>query len=331
MTPFLKLNYSLFVFVLIFTPKQKKMMFSKIVWNPPIGIDLGFFTIHFYSLMFVVAFSLGYHLMKKIYTNEGQSMEHLESLFMYAVIATLLGARLGHVFFYDWSYYQHNLLEIFLPFKFNPEFKFTGFQGLASHGAAIAFIVSMYLYSKNVIKKTPFWVLDRVTIPAAFGGIFVRLGNFFNSEIIGHQTNFATGVKFVKAELSEYEVTKVTGIADPKKAYNAVVNNPKFQSILEGLDYRHPAQLYEAFGYIFVSFILLYLYWKTDKSKSQGFLFGTYMFLIFFVRFLVEFVKKSQGGFEETLGLITTGQWLSIPFMAIGIYFLVTASKRKIS
>ena len=305
------------------------MIFSKIVWNPPVGIDLGFFTIHFYSLMFVVAFSLGYYLMKKIYINEGQSMEHLESILMYAVIATLLGARLGHVIFYQSELITQDFFSVFLPFQFNPEFKFTGFQGLASHGAAIAFVISMTMYAKKVVKKTPLWVLDRVTIPAAFGGIFVRLGNFFNSEIIGNKTNAATGVKFVKAELSEYQVTKLTGIADSKKAYDAVVNNPKFQSVLESLDFRHPAQMYESFGYVFVSFILLYLYWKTDKSKQQGFMFGTYMLLIFFVRFLVEFVKKSQGGFEESWGLISTGQWLSIPFMAAGIYFIVTAKNKK--
>ena len=304
------------------------MIFSKIVWNPPVGIDLGFFTIHFYSLMFVVAFSLGYYLMKKIYINEGQSMEHLESILMYAVIATLLGARLGHVIFYQSELITQDFFSVFLPFQFNPEFKFTGFQGLASHGAAIAFVISMTIYAKKVVKKTPLWVLDRVTIPAAFGGIFVRLGNFFNSEIIGNKTNAATGVKFVKAELSEYQVTKLTGISDSKKAYDAVVNNPKFQSVLESLDFRHPAQMYESFGYIFVSFILLYLYWKTDKSKQQGFMFGTYMLLIFFVRFLVEFVKKSQGGFEESWGLISTGQWLSIPFMAVGIYFIVTAKNK---
>lgn len=306
------------------------MIFSKIVWNPSIGIDLGFYTIHFYSLMFVVAFSLGYYLMKRIYISEGESMEHLESVFMYAVIATLLGARMGHVIFYQPELIKQDFFSVFLPFQFNPQFKFTGFQGLASHGAAIAFVIAMYLYSKKVIKKPTLWTLDRVTIPAAFGGIFVRLGNFFNSEIIGNTTDVATGVKFVQAEISEYQAVKLTGIKKASKAYDAIVNNPKFQSVLENIDFRHPAQLYEAFGYIFVSFILLFFYWKTDKKNSPGFLFGAYMFLIFFVRFLVEYVKKSQGGFEDTLGdILSTGQWLSIPFMIVGIYFLVSSGKRK--
>lgn len=306
------------------------MIFSKITWNPSVGIDLGFFTIHFYSLMFVVAFSLGYYLMGKIYTNENKSKEDLESVFMYAVIATLLGARLGHVIFYQPELFKQDFFSIFLPAQFKPKFKFTGFQGLASHGAAIAFIVAMYIYSKKVIKESTLWTLDRVTIPAAFGGIFVRIGNFFNSEIIGHKTDIATGVKFIQAEIPEYEAVKITGIQNAKKAYTSIINNPKFASILENLDYRHPAQLYEAFGYIFVSFILLFLYWKTDKKDKKGFLFGTYMLLIFFVRFLVEFVKKSQGGFEDSLGnLLSTGQWLSIPFMVIGCYFLWNSNKKK--
>ncbi|WP_010522211.1 prolipoprotein diacylglyceryl transferase [Aquimarina agarivorans] len=305
------------------------MIFTKIVWNPSIGIDLGFFTIHFYSLMFVIAFSLGYYLMKKIYVNEGQTMEHLESVFMYAVLATLLGARMGHVIFYQPELFKEDFFSVFLPAQFRPEFKFTGFQGLASHGAAIAFIIAMYLYSKKVIKKPTLWTLDRVTIPAAFGGIFVRIGNFINSEIIGEKTDFVTGVKFIKEAIPESQAIRLTGIKKVSKAYDAIASNPKFQTILDQVDYRHPAQLYEAFGYIFVSFILLFLYWKTDKKEQAGFMFGTYMLLIFFVRFLVEFVKKSQGGFESVLGLLSTGQWLSIPFMAVGIFFLWNASKKK--
>jgi len=203
------------------------MLLSKITWNFPKGIDLGFYTIHFYSLMFVIAFSLGYYLMGKIYNREGRSKEDLESVFMYSVFATIIGARLGQVFFYQWDYFQDNLLEIFLPVKFKPEFRFTGFQGLASHGAAIGFIVAMYLYSKKVVKKNTLWSLDRVTIPAAFGGIFVRIGNFFNSEIIGEKTDFITGVKFLKSDIYESQAIKMTGIKNARKAYNEIATNPK--------------------------------------------------------------------------------------------------------
>ncbi len=305
------------------------MIFSKIIWNPVEGIDLGFFVIRFYSLMFVVAFSLGWYLMKRIYIRENISMEKLDSIFIYAVIATLIGARLGHVFFYDWGYYKNNLLEIILPFRFKPEFEFIGFQGLASHGAAIGIIVAMYYYAKNVVQKHILWVLDRVVIPVAFGSIFVRLGNFFNSEIIGNESGDSVfGVKFVRDSISKSEAVRETGIKNINDAYAAIVDNPKFVNILDTIPYRHPAQLYEAFGYIFVAAILWLIYWKTDKRNNRGFIFGVFLILLWTVRFLVEFVKKSQGGFEESLGIFSTGQWLSVPFVLAGIYFVIRSRKK---
>lgn len=302
----------------------------KIIWNPNEGIDLGFFLIRFYSLMFVVAFLLGWYLMKKIYIRENESMEKLDSLFIYAVIATLVGARLGHVFFYDWDYYKNHLLEIILPFRFSPEFEFIGFQGLASHGAAIGIIIAMYYYSKKILAKPILWILDRIVVPVAFGGIFVRLGNFFNSEIIGEPSgDAATGVKFVRDYYNKAEAIKNTGAKNTNDAYDAIVNNPKFAPLLEAIPYRHPAQLYEAFGYIFVAIILWLIYWKTDKRKNPGFIFGVFLILLWTVRFIVEYVKKSQGGFEESLGLFSTGQWLSVPFIAAGIYFIIASFKKR--
>ena len=159
------------------------------IWNPSEGIHIASLNIRFYSLMFVIAFGLGYYIMKKIFINEKESLDKLDTLFIWTVLATLLGARLGHVFFYDWEYFSNHPLEILLPFKFEPEFQFTGFAGLASHGAAIAIIIVMYFYSKNVIKRPILWVLDRVVIPVACGAIFVRIGNFFNSEIVGKVTS----------------------------------------------------------------------------------------------------------------------------------------------
>ena len=165
------------------------MFLNAITWNPSEGLDLGFFTLHYYSLMFLIAFGLGWYIMKSIYTREGIAIEKLDSLFIYTVLATLIGARLGHVIFYDWDYFQDHLLEIFLPVRFEPEFQFTGFRGLASHGAAIGIIIAMYLYRKKVLDKPVLWILDRIVIPVASGGIFVRIGNFINSEIIGKPTN----------------------------------------------------------------------------------------------------------------------------------------------
>ncbi|MEX0998077.1 MAG: prolipoprotein diacylglyceryl transferase [Flavobacteriaceae bacterium] len=264
------------------------MHFLSFVWDPSTGLDLGFITLHYYSLMFVIAFGLGWYLMKRIYVREGIDLEKLDSIFIYAVVATLIGARLGHVIFYDWDYFQHHLLEIFLPFKIEPEFKFTGFTGLASHGAAIGIIVAMYIYSKKVIQKPLLWVLDRVVIPVASGAVFVRIGNFFNSEIVGQPTGTDSGVIF--AALGE--------------------------------DFpRHPTQLYESGAYLLVFLILWFLYWKTNKREKQGYLFGLFLVLLWTVRFFVEFIKENQVDFEETMTL-NMGQWLSIPFILLGLYFM---------
>ncbi|RKS98770.1 prolipoprotein diacylglyceryl transferase [Flavobacterium sp. 123] len=298
-----------------------------IVWNPSEGIDLGFFVIRYYSLMFVIAFGLGWYIMKNIFERENESIDKLDSLFIWTVLATLIGARLGHVFFYDWEYYRNHLMEIILPFRFNPNFEFTGYQGLASHGAAISIIIAMYFYSKNVLKRPQLWILDRVVIPVASGAIFVRLGNFFNSEIIGHETTSPFGIRFVRDQFSPRDAVNATQIPNSKEAYHAIATDPKFASLLEQVPAKHPTQLYEAFCYIFVFAILYFLYWKTEKRKSQGFLFGMFLILLFSVRMVVESVKESQGGFESALGLLSTGQWLSIPFILVGFYFVFTAEK----
>lgn len=307
-----------------------------IIWNPSEGIDLGFFVIRFYSLMFVIAFGLGWYIMKNIYERENESIEKLDSLFIWTVLATLLGARLGHVFFYDWEYYRNHLVEILLPirenavenlFGFIPGWEFTGYQGLASHGAAISIIIAMYYYSKKILKRPLLWILDRVVIAVASGAIFVRLGNFFNSEIVGKETTSSFGIKFVRDYFSPRDAVNATQIANPKEAYHAIATNPKFASLLEQVPAKHPAQLYEAFCYVFVFAILFFLYWKTETREKSGFLFGLFLVLLFTVRIVVEFVKESQGGFESALGLLSTGQWLSIPFILIGAYFIFTAEK----
>lgn len=275
------------------------MQFLSFTWNPSEGIDLGFFLVRYYSLMFVIAFTLGWFITKKIFKNESLGLEKLDSLFIYMVIAILLGARLGHVLFYQSELIFEDPISIFLPFRTVPEFEYTGFQGLASHGAAIGVIIAMFLYSKKVLKKPVLWILDRVVIAVASGAIFVRLGNFINSEIIGKATNSDYGVIF-----------KQLGEDFP----------------------RHPAQLYEAAGYVIVFLLLWYVYWKTKKRNQLGYLFGLFLLLLWTVRFFVEFVKESQGGFESALGqTLSTGQWLSIPFILAGIYFMIRSSKKQIT
>jgi len=270
--------------------------FLSFVWDPSEGLDLGFFVVRYYSLMFVVAFTLGWFIMKRIFNNEKEPLEKLDSLFIYTVIATLIGARLGHVFFYQTELLWQDPISVFLPFRTVPEFEYTGFQGLASHGAAIAIIIAMVIFSKKVMKRPLLWVFDRMVIGVAAGAIFVRIGNFINSEIIGKPTGDDSGVVF-KALGEDFA--------------------------------RHPSQLYEAGGYVIVFLILWYIYWKTNKGQYLGYIFGAFLVLLWTVRFIVEFVKEAQvDGRDEWF--LNTGQLLSIPFILVGLFLMMRSSKKKI-
>lgn len=299
------------------------------VWNPSEGFDFGIFMIRFYSLTWVIAFVLGWYITKKIFIRENEPIEKLDSLFIYTVVATMLGARLGHVIFYQSELFYQDPLSILLPIRTKPEFEFTGFSGLASHGAAIAIIITMIYFSKKIMLRPLLWVLDRIVIAVASGAIFIRLGNFFNSEIVGHETTSAFGVKFIQDFYDKREAVMATKIAQPKEAYKAITNNSEFSQLVEAVPFKHPAQLYEAIGYVFVFLILYFLYWKTEARHKQGYIFGMFLVLLWTIRFFVEFVKESQGGFETypVFNALSTGQWLSIPFVLIGLYFVIKAKK----
>ncbi|HZW63762.1 MAG TPA: prolipoprotein diacylglyceryl transferase [Flavobacteriaceae bacterium] len=299
------------------------MEFLKFDWNPSTGIDIiGNFKLHYYSMMWIVAFILGWYIMKRIFTKEKIPMDYLDPLFIYTVLATMIGARLGHVLFYQSELISQDFFSIFLPFKFKGGFEFTGFQGLASHGAAIGIIVGMYLYRKKYTYKSLMWILDRVVIPVASGAIFIRIGNFINSEIIGKETTSSLGVRFVQDEYRKAEIVELTGINDVNKAYAAVTDTPNFQYLLDAIPYRHPAQLYESICYVFVFLILWFTYVKTNKSEQSGFLFGLFLVLLWTIRFFVEFVKEPQGEEYINWADLNTGQWLSIPFIILGFYFM---------
>ena len=269
------------------------MNFLSIVWDPSLGIDLGFFTIRWYSLMFVVAFLLGLYLMKKIYIEDKIPVEKLDTLFMYTFISMLVGMRLGEVFFYNWDYYQDHLLEIILPFKklADGSWKFTGFTGFASHGAAVAIILTMCFYAKKHLQKSWLFILDRLIIMAALASFFIRLGNFFNSEIYGKETGSNFGVIF-----------KAAGETVP----------------------RHPTQLYEAFSYLILFFVLWNIYWKTNKKQTEGYLFGLFMVVLWSLRFFIEFLKEAQvdGREDWIFNSLNTGQVLSIPLVLIGVWLM---------
>lgn len=258
--------------------------------------NLGGISIRYYGLLFAVAFILGYKVEEKMFKSEGLPMAWLDKLWLYVAIATIVGARLGHCIFYDWAYYSQHPLEMILPVRFSPEFKFTGYQGLASHGAAIGIIAGLWYYSRKVSKKSIFWILDRAVIPIALAGFFIRTGNLMNSEIVGLPTNMPWGFRFMNSDLP----------------------NPELP--------RHPAQLYEAIYYLFSFFVLMYLYWRTNVKKKMGFIFGAFLILIFSARFIIEFVKEVQEPWEAGMAL-NMGQILSIPFILAGIFMLWYSKK----
>jgi len=254
-------------------------------------ISIGPITVYWYSLMFLLAFVLGYYLLKKIYIKENKDVELLDPFLVHMVLGTIIGARLGEVFFYNWDYFKDNLLEIFLPFKINGfDWEFIGFRGLSSHGATIGIIISIIIYKIKYKYDSVLWIFDRLVIAVALGGTLVRIGNFFNSEIVGVFTNSDYGVVF----LNRAEVLP-----------------------------RHPAQLYEAFGYIILFVVLMMIHNKTKLKERKGFIFGFFLMFLFMVRFIVEYVKESQGGLEEQFGILSTGQWLSIPFILFGIGLMI--------
>ena len=309
------------------------MYFLGITWNPNETLfSLGPLQIKYYNLLWIAAFAIGWYIMKRIFTNEKKTVDELDSLFIYTVLATMLGARLGHVFFYDWPYYSQHLLEILLPIResangtllgFIDGYQFTGFTGLASHGAAIGIIVVMFLYVRKHPGFKVLWILDRIVIPVSIGAFCVRLGNFFNSEIVGKKVeeSFIFATRFIRDSIGQSQAMSITKEKTVNAAYDALVNKSEFSEYIKDIPFKHPAQLYEGVAYIFVFLILNHFYWKTDKKNKPGFLFGTFLVLLWGIRFFVEFVKERQNELDESFAL-AIGQMLSIPFIIIGLYFM---------
>lgn len=302
------------------------IFFEAINWNfNPDLFKLGSFPIKYYSLMYVLGFVIGLELMKRIYKKDEIPLNKLDSLFIYSVIAMLIGARVGHYLFYEEDY---TLAEVFLPFKLNP-FEYTGFRGLASHGGTIGMILAMYFYSRIVIKKPLLWILDRMAVAVGPTVILIRLGNLFNSEIVGKPTGTDFGFKFIRNDISEYKAMTITGSNDVERAYDLIAKSSRFKEVLAEVPNRYPTQLYEALGYLLTFGVLWYLYWKTDKKQNLGFIFGLFMVLLWSTRFIVEFFKEWQGGLEEWIDLgvqLNTGQWLSIPLVLVGFFFMFRKS-----
>ncbi|PQJ14522.1 prolipoprotein diacylglyceryl transferase [Aureicoccus marinus] len=313
------------------------MVFLGINWNPDDTLfTLGFIQIKYYNLLWIAAFIVGWYLMKEIFKKEGRSQDKLDSLFVYAVVSIMLGARLGHVFFYDWGYYQNNLIEILLPIRGSQDgrlfglingYEFTGFTGLASHGAAIAGVIGIYLYSRKFEDIKFWWILDRIGIVSVIGAAFVRIGNFFNSEINGKEVDegFALATRFIRdsSDMPAYKAMAITKEKTASAAYKALENKPEFADQLAAIPFRHPVQMYEAVGYVILFIVMYFGIYNTSKRDKPGYLFGFWLVGMWTIRFVLEFYKKSQGGFETAIGdSLSTGQYLSIPFVLFGLYLM---------
>jgi len=261
------------------------MIFSFIEWNvSPEIFHLGPISVRWYGFLFAMAFIAGYFIMSRIFEKEGKLKTDLEQLAVYMIFGTVIGARLGHCLFYNPEYYLSNPIEIIKVWE----------GGLASHGAAIGIIIALYLFTKKKKDFSLLWILDRVVIVVALGGSFIRLGNLFNSEIIGKAAEVPWAFIFT-----------------------AVDDVP-----------RHPAQLYESIAYFLVFLVLLFTYNKKKKELNDGLLFGLFLVLVFSFRFFIEFLKENQSPFEAAMAL-NMGQLLSIPFVLTGLYFIMRSLKTE--
>ena len=258
--------------------------------NPEI-FTIGNFGVRWYSLLFISGFILGYFIFRGFFRREKISENLLDPLLYTLLIATIIGARLGHCLFYQPDYYLGSwkgFAEIFMPWK----------GGLASHGGAIALLLAMWWFSKKYGKKNDFdflWIVDHLCITVAFAGCFIRLGNLFNSEIYGNVTSLPWGFIF-----------DLRGETAPK----------------------HPTQLYEALSYLVLGLVLLLLYKNKLEKLPRGFFFGVFLLGCFGMRFLIEFVKEPQVGFEQGM-VLNMGQLLSLPFIIAGIIILIAAYRKN--
>lgn len=253
-------------------------------WNiEPEIVTLGPIVLRWYSMMFLIAFLLGLFIMRWVYKKEGKKEERVDQLFTFMFFSTIIGARLGHCLFYDPIYYLSNPIEILMIWR----------GGLASHGAAIGILTGLFIYSKKNPDLGYAWTVDRIVIVVALAGFFIRMGNLFNSEIIGIPTNANWGFIFTRVDMIP----------------------------------RHPAQFYEAIAYLIIFIVLILVYKKNYQQINNGFLLGLFLTLVFGFRFFVEFYKENQVGFEQGMAL-NMGQILSIPPVIAGVVMVINGFRK---
>ena len=272
-------------------------LLNYIIWNPDTtAFSLGFLTIRWYSLCWLIGLIGAYFMVQWLYKDQKIAPEKFEPLFIYCFIGILIGARLGHCIFYQPDYFLtsgKHIVEMFLPIHFLPEggWKFTGYEGLASHGGTLGLMIALWLYSHRTEVKL--WtVLDNIAIATPITACFIRLGNLMNSEIIGKVTDVPWAFVFERVDMMP----------------------------------RHPGQLYEAIAYFCFFFVGMYFYKVLKTRVGKGFYFGLCLFLIFTFRFFIEYTKDIQVSFESGM-LFNMGQLLSVPFIILGIWCMRRAKK----
>ncbi|NDV65466.1 prolipoprotein diacylglyceryl transferase [Bacteroides sp. 224] len=262
-------------------------------WNPDETLFSIFgIAIRYYGLLWCVGIALAYFIVRYQYRDKKIDEKKFDPLFFYCFFGILIGARLGHCLFYQPEYYLNHLVEMILPIqKVNGAWRFTGYAGLASHGGTLGLIIALWLYTRKV-KMNYMDVVDMIAVATPLTACFIRLANLMNSEIIGNVTDVPWAFIFEKEDMLP----------------------------------RHPAQLYEAIAYFIFFLVMIYLYKNYNKKLHRGFFFGLCLTLIFTFRFFIEIIKENQVSFEEGMTL-NMGQWLSIPFIIIGVASILLGKK----
>lgn len=265
-------------------------MLDYVVWAANPEIISWPISIRWYGLMFAIGFMLGYTIVARMFRHEGAPEKWLGTLLLWTIAGTIIGARLGHVFFYEWDSYSQDPIRILYIWE----------GGLASHGGTIGVVLGVIMFSIFTTKRSPLWTFDRLVVAIALVGGLIRLGNLFNSEIFGHATTLPWGFMFV--------------------------NSREWHLLYEG-QACHPTQIYEALCYFALFGLLMWMYWKKNAEDRPGLIFGVFFIGIFLPRFLIEFVKNDQVAWEASMPL-NMGQILSIPCILVGIFFTIRALVR---
>lgn len=271
-------------------------MLSDITWTAdPAIFTIGSKEIRWYSLMFIIGFGIGYKIVERMWRRESINPKWIDPLLYYTLIGTVVGARLGHCLFYDPGYYLSHPIEILKVWE----------GGLASHGGVLGIIVAIYFYSKYVSRQSMLWTFDKLVVPTGLVAALIRIGNLINHEVYGLPTDRPWGFRFIE------------NLHAWRQGAEPIFSAPS-----------HPTQIYEAVCYLLTFVLCMWLYFKKEAWKKEGLIFGIFMICIFTARFFIEFLKNNQEDFEAAMP-INMGQCLSIPFIVMGIYFVVRAWRRS--